>query len=259
MKLDISEKDRKLLIFLSIFVIVVCFGYWGIRPSLMKIKDANEKIEQEEEKQYVNEMKVFQLPIMETDNKRLEEDIVKSKEIFYDVMSSDEIDKYFTSMALDYQLYAYSLDININKETVETSPYIYAEIKEDEDEDAYEYEMKSADDTSSDSSSDDSGDFDIDEELREEALTGISIANVSMRLGGDEIQLKKLIDDLSHSKKKLLVSGYSWSESRRMDYSENGEYSVETDRILNIDLEIYMCQESAEDEAIENSEDISGE
>ena len=114
-------------------------------------------------------------------------------------------------------------------------------------------------DTSSDSSSEDSGDFDIDEELREEALTGISIANVSMRLGGDEIQLKKLIDDLSHSKKKLLVSGYSWSESRRMDYSDNGEYSVETDRILNIDLEIYMCQEKAEDTKSTSVEDLSEE
>ena len=30
MKLEMTQKDKNLLIMLSIFVIVVCIGYWGI-------------------------------------------------------------------------------------------------------------------------------------------------------------------------------------------------------------------------------------
>ena len=32
MKLEMTQKDKNLLIMLSIFVIVVCIGYWGIYP-----------------------------------------------------------------------------------------------------------------------------------------------------------------------------------------------------------------------------------
>ena len=42
MKLEMTQKDKNLLIMLSIFVIVVCIGYWGI--CLLYTSDAADEL-----------------------------------------------------------------------------------------------------------------------------------------------------------------------------------------------------------------------
>ena len=44
MKLEMTQKDKNLLIMLSIFVIVVCIGYWGIYPVVKGIVNTNKEI-----------------------------------------------------------------------------------------------------------------------------------------------------------------------------------------------------------------------
>ena len=47
MKLEMTQKDKNLLIMLSIFVIVVCIGYWGIYPVVKGIVNTNKEIPEE--------------------------------------------------------------------------------------------------------------------------------------------------------------------------------------------------------------------
>ena len=45
MQMTMTEKDKKLIVFLSIFVIIVAMGWWGIRPALKAAKETKEEIE----------------------------------------------------------------------------------------------------------------------------------------------------------------------------------------------------------------------
>lgn len=49
MKLEMTQKDKNLLIMLSIFVIVVCIGYWGIYPVVKGIVNTNKEITTQKE------------------------------------------------------------------------------------------------------------------------------------------------------------------------------------------------------------------
>ncbi|MBR5360283.1 MAG: hypothetical protein IK123_05265, partial [Lachnospiraceae bacterium] len=126
MQTTLTERDKKLLIFLSLFVIVVGIGYWGLRPIYKSIKETDEAIVEAEDLKAQNELKVMQLPIYEKDNAELEESIIAARQSFYPIMTSDELDKMFTTMVLDYNLYSYFLRISIDKDELQSEPYQYS-------------------------------------------------------------------------------------------------------------------------------------
>lgn len=70
-----DTKDKNLLIMLSIFVIVVCIGYWGIYPVVKGIVNTNKEIATQKETQEENELKLTQVPMMEADNERFSNEI----------------------------------------------------------------------------------------------------------------------------------------------------------------------------------------
>lgn len=65
MKLEMTQKDKNLLIMLSIFVIVVCIGYWGIYLVVKGIVNTNKEITTQKETKEENELKLTQVPMME--------------------------------------------------------------------------------------------------------------------------------------------------------------------------------------------------
>ena len=89
------------------------------------LEESGETLEAEDLKAQ-NEMKVMQLPIYEKDNAELEESIVTARQSFYPIMTSDELDKMFTTMVLDYNLYSYFLRISIDDEELQSEPYQYS-------------------------------------------------------------------------------------------------------------------------------------
>ena len=54
---NISDKDKKLLVFMFIVVIVAVFGYWGVYPQIKAFNKLAPKIEAEELKAEVNQIK----------------------------------------------------------------------------------------------------------------------------------------------------------------------------------------------------------
>ena len=99
MKLEMTQKDKNLLIMLSIFVIVVCIGYWGIYPVVKEIVKTNKEIVTQEETQEENELKLTQVPMMEADNEKFLDQIQGVRESFFPMMQSAEIDKYYRACA----------------------------------------------------------------------------------------------------------------------------------------------------------------
>lgn len=258
MKIEMTERDKRLLIFLAIFVIVVCIGYWGILPVVKETKQIGFDIEEEKQLKEVNDLKLAQLPIVEKENEEYEQDIIKAKENFFDMMNSDQIDKYFTTMALDYDLFAYAMQIDIDKNQAELEAYKFSE-KYNEDLINTEEEWDTASESESVADVAASGNDKTEEMIEDvdnaaagiteedeyfaDKMVGIYTATVQMRLGGDEAMLQKLIDDLSMNEKKMRVVSYSWDRDSVFLFQDNQSYNYEYTKILNIQVEIYMCEE----------------
>ena len=248
MKFEMTERDKKLLIFLSVFLIVVCIGYWGIYPIVKDIKSIDKKVQTEKDIEELNQLKISQLSIIETENERMKDEIAVARENYYPIMSSNEIDKHFTNMVLTSGLYAYDLNIGISGETTQLEPYQYSQKALYTDEEEYEdsSDYQSADDYLDDE--DDSEDFDIPEE--EYSATGIYTAVITMKVGGEESKLVAFLDSLCNTDKKLRIVRYDFSEERSIEYNNSEEsedgaegYDIKSNVILNVTFEIYMCEE----------------
>ena len=224
MKMGMTQRDKKLLVFLTLFVIIVGIGYWGVYPMVKDILSYNTEIEEAKALKALNEQKIAELPVLEKGGERLTQVILDAKKDYYPLMTSDEIDKLFTGMALDYNLYAYQMDIKIDENEARVEPYVYSvkKVMQENEEETMENEFLPS--------------------------TGIYTAQITMRLGSDDEEiLQQYIDDLSASRQKQLIQNYSFNESHsnKVEMLENGRYDVEVvyEKVLNITMDIYMCQE----------------
>ena len=244
MQTTLTERDKKLLIFLSLFVIVVGIGYWGLRPIYKAINETDEAIVEAEDLKAQNEMKVMQLPIYEKDNAELEESIVTARQSFYPIMTSDELDKMFTTMVLDYNLYSYFLRISIDDQELQSEPYQYSKkalgIEEEEEEGTPE-ELDTYDAQSVDNYAEDQ--YAEPEWEDEKPQTGIYEAKVNMQVGGRAEDLQRLIDDLSVQKDKMLLNSYSWSRTDNVFMNETGEYEVDNQNRVEFSVSLFMYKE----------------
>lgn len=258
MKLEMTQKDKNLLIMLSIFVIVVCIGYWGIFPVVKGIVKTNKEIETQKETQEKNELKLIQVPMLEIDNEQLSDQIQGVRESFFPMMESAEIDKYFTELVLGYNLYSYDLSIQMPQEETALDPYVYskraAELAAQEETETTETPQGAKAERAEIEASEESGGMSTDNMSDlipmpdEEVTTGIYNATITLRLGGKESDLLRLIEDLSNSDKKIRVCNYSWSEERSItNLTEEGEYDLKTERVLTLTLEVYMYEEVPDD------------
>ena len=253
MQVQMTERDKRLIVILSIIVIVVGFGWWGIRPAIKSNTKMSKELDTQLVTQQVNETKISKLFMYETEAEAYEEDIAKEKEHFFPIMSSSEIDRLFTNMVLERGLAAYDLSIRIGSDPVPVEPYQYsalARIVADEKE-----RLKNEGDSSGDSDEDP---FEYTSSVAHNSeVYGVDI---SMRLAGEMADLKGLINDISKSDQLLLVRNVVWTEQISMvnDYdSETDEYIpvMQSTTVLNLNLTLYMCDQSEPVEETEEAEE----
>ena len=70
-----------------------------------------------------------------------------------------------------------------------------------------------------------------------------AVARISMRVGGTVEKLQQFIDDLSNSEEQQLVRAYDWEDNGNIIVNDSGDYEFINERLLNITLDIYMCEE----------------
>lgn len=213
MKFEMTERDKRLLIGLAMFVVVVCVGYWGILPQLTRIDEINEELEVAIDERDEKELKVMELPMLEIENKELEEGILESKSQFFQMMDSDEVDKMMTTMVLGYNLYAYDLSISMPKGEAKLAPYINSKSK---DPSSY---------------------------VNSGVQTGVYCVGISMRLGGTYEDFERIIYDLSKTEQKIKLNSFSYGTTSRIVENEDGGLEYQEEMVLNLSLELYMCEE----------------
>lgn len=238
MKTNMTESDKRLLVGMFLFVIIVAVGYWGILPQYKRYKKLETKIEQEEDEQKLNKMKIANLALIEMQSDEYEQKIADKKDEFYQVMKSSDIDKMMTELASGRGLDIYELSFTMPTSPTERMAYQYSELYTRQQELKKEYESAS-DETSSLSSSDDKDSDDEDdadlkskttsdknstavlmdnmmgaEEGGYQPNTDIYAVPVTMTVGGEIEDLHAFINDIIDMDKRVLLVGYSWGEFR---------------------------------------------
>ncbi len=239
MKIELTQRDKKLLTFLGVFVIIVCIGYWGILPQIKAANEYNDDIEEQEALSEYYQQKIGQLMVVQKNNNDLENLISGAKENYYPVMDSDAIDNLITNKVIDeYKLMAYDLTIG-EKVSASLTPYIYSNKAITGESDAKKRALQAAAPVVSEDGMLLFGDvIEADTET-----TGIYSVSVQMRLGGKMSNITRLLDDLAYTDKKIRLVNYSvHTEETIIPHEDETEEIISTD-ILDLSVELYMCAE----------------
>lgn len=243
MKTTMTERDKKLLTGMFLFVMIVAISYWGIYPQVKRYKALEAKIEKEEDDKKINQMKIANLGLVEMQAEEYEKKIAEKKDEFYQIMKSSEVDKMMTELATNNHLDIYELNFTMPSAPTERMAYQYSALYQRQQEMKAEYESSSDEEpTVSTTKLDEKGEEEDDEDadsdksgadskgssstaaLMEEMMgaeeggyqpnTDIYAVPVTMTVGGDLENLDSFIDNILAIDKRILLVGYSWGEFR---------------------------------------------
>lgn len=276
MKSNLSNTDKRLLLIMFLFVIIVGIGYWGVFPQVKAFYKLGNKIDNEEVKQSINEQKVANLIFVESQCDEYEESMAVNKEKFFDMMSEADIDLLLTGKAIKHKLDSFNLNISLSETPSERKAYRYSELYDEQvrlesERDYYESSSSSVSESDiedlynkSDSKKKNNKDDDDDDKVTEPEVVDlfgdtdviginndIYAAKVTMTLGGDRKDLEAFLEEIMDSDKEILITSFSWGKYRVQKQqdtalvSEAGEtngYDIVDMDSLTITMEIYMCE-----------------
>ena len=282
-----SDKDQKLIVFVIIFAIVALGLYYGVRPALKSMTEIKSEIEDEQENQSINKLKVAQLPMLEMTSGDTEEKIKEKRKEFFDMFTSDEVDRMLTGMALSNKLYSYDMNIIMPSSPRQLDAYqystLYETLKYAEAFDKTEKEKQQEEEAASNKKSTTSELDEIDEAMQEDSSdtetdskytnTGVYAVEVKMTVGGSSEDLQAFLNELINYDKRIFIKQYSWGEVTSMNPAETivmdqqGNLITDTTgelpettvtvtkegkivniRTLTVDIELYMCEQPKDEE-----------
>lgn len=215
MTLKVTERDKKLLVFLAIFVVVVGLGAGVILPLLSKSQELREELTQAQLVQTEKEQKVLSLSTMEKRKKEAEASLEEMKKEFYGVMQSKDIDKMLTEMALSNGVVVNEMDIAM------PSLGEYTQLTD------YSKMLIAAALNNEEGTQD-----------KEEAPSygGVYTAQVEMTMTGGRVPLQAVLDNCASQEPKMRIAEFLW----QADKKNEGTYT------LAIKLELYMAEDTQE-------------
>ena len=239
MKVELTQRDKKLLTFLGVFVIVVLVGYYGILPQIKAANGYKDEIEEQELIRDVYQQKIMQLIDVEANNSELESLIEGAKDNYYPMMDSDAIDHLITNKVIDeYKLMSYDLNIG-EKQLAELGPYIYS----NKSITGESYALRKALSAAAPVVGEDGMTLMGDVAKADSETVGIYMVDVTMRLGGEKKNITRLLDDLAYSSKKIRLVSYTISTEETNVYHDDGTIETFSEDMLDLSIELYMCEE----------------
>lgn len=209
---EVTERDKRLLVFLAAFLIVAGFGWFLIRPSCEKISKLKTDIAFAQVRQKQAD---YNISHINENRKRLSESaeqLQSEAKDFYPVMKSQQIDSVLTQKALSAGFAKEELrelSIAAVKKNVQLKGYLCKDEK------------------SAGSSSE-----------NDEKASGICTAEVTFVLSGSRAKLESFLDTLANGDRSIRITGFSWVTS---DTASNTS-------LLTLNLQIVMsdAQNTAE-------------
>lgn len=240
MKTNMTERDKKLLVGMFIGVIIVAIGYWGILPQIKQYKALEAKIQREEAIQKLNKTKILNAGTLEIQADDYEARIAERKDEFYPIMTSSQVDKLMTELAVDNDLNVYDLSFNMPSSPTSRVAYKNSSLYTRQQQMMAEYTPSETTDTSSSddllaetteatdskSKKSDNEKVKMPTETEEDIMaavmggieggyqpnTDIYAVPITITVGGEISNLENFIEQLNNLDKRALVIGYSWGE-----------------------------------------------
>lgn len=217
MKLEtkITERDKKLLSLLGIFLVVVGFLLLVILPGMERSSALQGELLLANQTKQDMEMKLQLLPTVQKSLADAEKTWEELSDSLYSKMGSQEIDRIVTGDVLACGLATKNLSITMNESPVTLEPYI----KTDETETLAESGTEAA--------------------ASEETANGLSSASVDLAVEGSPAQMQSFIDRVSAQYHSVRVTGMDYD--LREDLNAQGV--KQGDKVLmNIQMDFYMYE-----------------
>lgn len=209
MTTKLTDRDKKLLVILAVFVLIVGVGFGVLYPLASKNQELQMQLTEAKLAKIENEQKVAGVANLRSQKEKSLETMTQVQSEFFTVMESKDIDKMMTEMALSYGLVARDLDIAM------PAAGAYTSLKE------YSAVLMGSDSSAS-------------EELAGDTVyAGICTANVEFTMTGSRGALQEMLNACIAMEPKLRVSEFLWNQGRS---TESGDYT------LAISAELYMYE-----------------
>lgn len=245
MEIKMTERDRKLLIFLGIFLLVVGVGYFGVLPSRRKALELKESAETVEATRIETEDQLMTLPAVRELNAMLLDRMAEESAVFYPKMATKDVDKLLTELVLSNGIEARNLSIE-NQVAYDVTAYTHSEF----DTTPYQYtggapepvdDSLENDELLTGESTDDSllavtsGAITVDPRC-------VFVYDVTLDVSGVKEKLQAFIDLLSDDEKypAIDITGYTWGTIDTTQIVDN-QVVVTSEDVLSISLQIYTC------------------
>lgn len=205
----ITERDKKLLIFLAVVLIAAAFIVFIIVPGIQRISALNAESASSALSKEEMDSKIAELPTLTQELEGKKAEWTETSEGLFGMMASQEIDKLVTDEVTACGLGMKSLNIVMNEELTPLPVY-----GEDLDE-----ETSTAEDD-------------------EAVNSGIHSASVSLSVEGGQDKISQLTDRFAD---------YTAVRVTSMKYDTNEVLDDEglvkaTNTVLNLEMELYMCE-----------------
>ena len=202
--MEITERDKKLLLFMAFFVIVLGFGFFIIRP--LSQADAELKIELENQQELMME---------------------EAAKDFYPVMKSQEIDRLLTGIVVGKGLESRQMTITMPQSELKLEPY-YASAAAAEDSMAQSAAQGASEEDGSTA------------QATETVFTGIYAAQVQMTIRGNRVTMQQMVDELTRNYPSIRITSAGWGTENNSIRNADGEYITSVNDTLQLGLEVYM-------------------
>ncbi|QNM06130.1 hypothetical protein [Qiania dongpingensis] len=208
MTLKLTERDKKLLVFLAAFVMVVGLGFGVLYPLLEKNQEKAEALAEAKLERLEKERKSSMLGDMRTKVDSMKEELSDTQKSFYEITPSMGIDKMLTGMALSSGLEVRDLDIVMPETGDYTSLTGYAEIL-----------LKLISQNSGGESA--------------SVYPGAYTADITMIMKGGREGLQSMLDACAAQEPKLRITEFYWQAEKEKE----GQFT------LSVSMELYMYED----------------
>lgn len=258
MKLEMkfTERDKKLIIFLSLFLLIVGLGYFVVRPLYLRVDELQTQADDLEMQARQTQSYLARLPQLRKVNEELKNDKQQALQDFYPYMESQELDKMITGLTLHESLGAKNLTITLPDVPYEITPYFLSVPQEGENGEQLSDSEQAYKDETSDTSAEDVQTEDTQTEDTQTDGTQITdtqvqdageaqilyVAKLSIDVTGSHDQLQSYIDLLSDDTRypAIQVDSYTWNNENTVSTDELGAFMLRSGDALHVELSVYM-------------------
>ena len=236
MQITMTERDKKLLAMLACVLILVGFVWYLIIPMSDQIEKLDEEIAIAEMDKMNMEIKISQFPITEKQNEELKVQVVEAATEYYDLMTSQDVDKELTNVVLKENLECVNLEIRPIALT-EIKGYVRSSLVRQSEAEALLNSLAAAA-----AEGEETAPAPVEELVQDQIYS----YEVKLTAEGEEEDYQNLIDLLTDGYPAILVREINYKESTpKMILLEDGTLVEEEPvRQLILGLELYMTDKS---------------